>query len=177
MTRVGHGEGCWRRCSTEAYYEATTARSAPNDPANHVLRNLRHTVVVVARKKRNKQQTGKTMQRNGQHNMLGGRRRKKLRLPKNDGSAWAGKGRRRRKANCSSSLGSEMDRLVVVGCGCKSPIGVMDGRSLLVGRSNMTDIFAPASHAPAHVSSDSTKGKMSSRQDVQSGSRIKNKKI
>jgi hypothetical protein len=103
--------------------------------------------------------------------------RKKLRLPKNDGSAWAGKGRRRRKANCSSSLGSEMDRLVVVGCGCKSPIGVMDGRSLLVGRSNMTDIFAPASHAPAHVSSDSTKGKMSSRQDVQSGSRIKNKKI
>jgi hypothetical protein len=32
-------------------------------------------VVVVARKKRNKQQTGKTMQRDGQHNMLGGRKK------------------------------------------------------------------------------------------------------
>lgn len=71
-------------------------------------------------------------------------KKEKSSLPKDDGSGWTSKGRRRRQANCSNSPGSEMDRFVVC---CKIPIGVMDGWSDGVGRSNMTDIFSQASHA------------------------------
>lgn len=69
---------------------------------------------------------------------------------RNDGGST---GRRRRNENWSSSAGSEMDRLVVGCCdGCCwwrwcSPKGVDGGGSLLVGRSKMTDIFSPGSHA------------------------------